>query len=42
MELFRIGRVSGTHHLKGTVKVTSTFDDIDVLEGNKVVLNLKN
>ena len=42
MELFRIGRVSGTHHLKGTLKVTSTFDDIDVLVGNKVILNLKN
>lgn len=42
MELFRIGRISGTHHLKGTVKITSTFEDIDVLNGNKVILEFKN
>lgn len=42
MDLFRIGRVSGTHHLKGTIKVTSNFNDVDILIGNKVILTLKN
>lgn len=42
MELFRIGKVSGTHHLKGTVKVTSSFDELDILPGNKVIIEFKN
>lgn len=42
MELFRIGRVSGTLHLKGTVKITSTFADIDLLVGNKGIIEFPN
>ena len=41
MELFRIGRVSGTLHLKGTVKITSTFSDIDLV-GNKGIIEFPN
>lgn len=42
MDLFRIGRVSGTHHLKGTIKVSSNFNELHLLSGNKVILTLKN
>lgn len=42
MELFRIGRVSGTLHLKGTVKITSTFSDTDLLVGNKGIIEFPN
>lgn len=42
MDLFRIGRVSGTLHLKGTVKVTSNFEDIDLLIGNKGIIEFPN
>lgn len=42
MELFRIGRVSGTLHLKGTVKVTSNFTDIELLLGNKGIIEFSN
>lgn len=42
MELFRIGRVSGTLHLKGTVKVTSSFEDIELLVGNKGIMEFPN
>ncbi len=41
MELFKIGKISGTHHLKGTIKVTTAFDNIELLEGNKVMLENK-
>lgn len=40
MELLSVGRVSGTHHLKGAVKVTSNIDDLEVLVGNKVMIEL--
>lgn len=41
MELFKIGKISGTHHLKGTVKIATTFDNVELLEGNKVILENK-
>ena len=40
MELLSVGRVSGTHHLKGAVKVTSNIDDLEVLVGNKLMIEL--
>ncbi len=36
--LVNIGTVVGTHHLLGTVKVSSIFDEIDVILGEKVLL----
>lgn len=42
MELFRIGRVSGTLHLKGTVKITSSFEDTSLLIGNKGIIEFSN
>ena len=42
MELFRIGGVTGTLHLKGTVKITSTFSDTDLLVGNKGIIEFPN
>lgn len=38
MELVNIGTVTGTHHLNGAVKVTSIFQDIDVIISEKVML----
>ena len=40
MELLSVGRVSGTHHLKGAIKVTSNIGDLEVLNGNKVMIEL--
>nr|WP_307774549.1 ribosome maturation factor RimM [uncultured Cetobacterium sp.] len=40
MDLLSVGRVSGTHHLKGAIKVSSNIDGIEVLEGNKVIIEL--
>lgn len=42
MELFRIGRVSGSLHLKGTVKITTNFEDIELLVGNKGIMEFPN
>lgn len=36
--LVNIGTVTGTHHLTGTVKVNSIFEDIDMIIGEKVLL----
>ncbi len=33
-----IGTIVGTHHLTGTVKVNSIFEEIDVILGEKVLL----
>lgn len=38
MELINIGTVVGTHHLIGTVKINSIFEDIEVIIGKKVIL----
>lgn len=40
MELLSVGRVSGTHHLKGAIKVTSNIDNLEILSGNKVMIEL--
>lgn len=42
MELLVAGKVLGTHHLKGEVKVISNIKDIELLEGNKIILELEN
>lgn len=36
--LVNIGTVVGTHHLTGTVKVNSIFEDTDLIIGEKVLL----
>ena len=38
MELISIGKISGTHHLMGTLKVSSNFDDLSVIIGSKVII----
>ena len=38
MELVNIGTIVGTHHLNGTVKVTSVFGEFEVIIGEKVIL----
>lgn len=40
MELLIVGKVLGSHNLKGEVKVISDLDNIEVLVGNKVILEL--
>ena len=42
MELLVAGKVLGTHHLKGEVKVISNIDNIRLLQGNKIILELEN
>lgn len=42
MELLVAGKVLGTHHLKGEVKVISNIENIELLQGNKIVLELEN
>lgn len=42
MELLVAGKVLGTHHLKGEVKVLSNIENIELLQGNKIVLELEN
>lgn len=38
MELLSAGRISGTHHLKGAVKVISSFEELKKLKGQKIVI----
>lgn len=40
MELLTIGKISGTHHLKGAVKVVSNIDNIEILLGNRIVIEM--
>lgn len=40
MKLLIAGKVLGSHNLKGEVKVISDLDNIEVLIGNKVILEL--
>lgn len=40
MELLTIGKISGTHHLKGAVKVISNIENINLLLNNRVVVEL--
>lgn len=42
MELLSIGKISGTHHLKGAVKVTSNIAELEKIVGNKVMVELPN
>ena len=42
MDLLVAGKVLGTHHLKGEVKVISNIENISLLQGNKIVLELEN
>ncbi|MDC7955011.1 ribosome maturation factor RimM [Fusobacterium simiae] len=41
MELLIAGKVLGSHNLKGEVKVISDLENINVLVGNKVILELE-
>ncbi|WP_315522959.1 ribosome maturation factor RimM [Fusobacterium massiliense] len=41
MELLVAGKVLGSHHLKGEVKVVSDLINVDLLVGNKVLLELE-
>lgn len=38
MELLTIGKISGTHHLKGAVKINFNIDDPSMLLGEKIVV----
>ncbi len=38
MELISVGKISGTHHLMGTVKVSSNFEDLSIIIGSKVIV----
>lgn len=38
MDLISVGKISGTHHLMGTVKVSSNFEDLSILVGSKVIV----
>lgn len=40
MELLNIGKISGTHHLKGAVKIIANIENPEVLVGNKVIIEL--
>lgn len=42
MELLIAGKILGSHHLKGEVKVVSDIENINELEGNKILLDLEN
>ena len=41
MELVNIGTTVGTHHLNGAVKVSSVFQDLDMIKDEKVLLEKK-
>lgn len=40
-DFLNIGTISGTHHLKGTVKASSVFEELEFLNGRKVMLENK-
>lgn len=42
MDLLVVAKISGTHHLKGAVKVLSNVDELDIVIGNKVIVELGN
>lgn len=42
MDLLIAGKILGTHHLKGEVKVKSVIKNLDNLVGEKIVLELEN
>ena len=42
MNLLIAGKILGTHHLKGEVTVLSNIENIELLQGNKIMLELEN
>ena len=40
MELLTVGKISGTHHLKGAVKVVSNIENIEILLNNRIVVEV--
>ena len=36
--LVNIGTIVGTHHLRGSVKITSIFENIELIENERVLL----
>lgn len=40
MELLTIGKISGSHHLKGAVKVLSNIDNLNIILNNKVAIEI--
>lgn len=42
MELFYLGKINGTHHLKGTTKLFSVFGKPEKLDNNKVIVEKPN
>jgi len=42
VDLISVGKISGTHHLMGTVKVSSNFEDLSILVGSKVIVKNSN
>ena len=40
MELLTVGKISGTHHLKGAGKIIANIGDAEILEGNRVIVEL--
>lgn len=40
MELLTIGKISGTHHLKGAVKINFEIDNPDILLNEKVIIKI--
>lgn len=42
MELLTVAKISGTHHLKGAVKIISNVDNAQVLIGDKVIIEMPN
>lgn len=41
MELFTVGKISGTHHLKGAVKIIANISDAEILTGNRVIVEVQ-
>lgn len=41
MELFTVGKISGTHHLKGAVKIIANVSDATILVGNRVIIDIQ-
>ena len=37
-DLVNIAKISGTQHLKGAIKATSILEDVEVLNGAKVIV----
>ncbi|MGL4308817.1 MAG: ribosome maturation factor RimM [Cetobacterium sp.] len=42
MDLLVVAKISGTHHLKGAVKVLANIENLEVLIGTKAMVELQN